>query len=81
MGGSSLDLVWRGHYHDGSEMARILSDADTKSLPRPLVKTVRLRHPGGSDYERSASKKYPVKYPSISDDRNLLHVFPEDCSE
>jgi hypothetical protein len=30
-------LVLAGRYHDGSEMARILSDADTKSLPRPLV--------------------------------------------
>jgi hypothetical protein len=26
-----------GRCHDGSEMARILSDSDTKSLPRPLV--------------------------------------------
>ena len=35
--GKQSRLVLAGRYHDGSEMARILSDADTKSLPRPLV--------------------------------------------
>lgn len=31
-GKQSRDVL-AGRYHDGSEMARILSDADTKSLP------------------------------------------------
>ena len=44
--GKESRLVWAGRYHDGSEMARILSDADTKSLPRSLVETVRPRHTG-----------------------------------
>jgi hypothetical protein len=35
--GKQSGLVLAGRYHDGSEMARILSDADTKALPRPLV--------------------------------------------
>ena len=41
--GKQSRLVLAGRYHDGSERARILSDADTKSLPRPLVETVRLK--------------------------------------
>ena len=35
--GKQSGLVLAGHYHDGSEMAHILSDADTKALPRALV--------------------------------------------
>ena len=70
--GKESRLVWAGRYHDGSEMARILSDADTKSLPRPLVETVRPRHTGEVTMNEVQPKIYLVEYPSSLDDRNYI---------
>src|SRR5688572_27121687 len=39
--------VLEGRCHDGSERARILSDLDTKSLPRPPSRPVRPRSSAG----------------------------------
>lgn len=70
--GKQSRLVWAGRYHDGNEMARILSDADTKSLPRPLVETVRPRHTGEVTMNEAQPKIYLVEYPSSLDDRNYI---------